>query len=42
VWHELRQDLMSRLDTITLEDLCRQAHQLGIESDARRRADFAI
>ena len=42
VWHELRQDLMSRLDTITIEDLCRQAHQLGIESDARRRADFII
>lgn len=42
VWQELRQDLMSRLDTITIEDLCRQAHQLGIESDARRRADFTI
>ena len=41
-WHELQQDVISRLESVTIEDLCRRAQDAGIESEARRRLDFAI
>jgi len=35
-------DLDAKLETITLEDLCRRAEASGIESEARTRLDFSI
>ena len=41
-WDELEHDLMSRLDAVSVEDLCREAEQQTIESEGRRSFDFAI
>ena len=42
MWQELQSDLMTRLDGISIEDLCRRAHEKGIATDAGRRLDFNI
>lgn len=42
LWLELQQDLMRRLDGITIEELCTRAHQAGIAGDYAARLDFAI
>jgi Rrf2 family protein len=39
---ELGRELDAKLETITLEDLCRRAEASGIESEARARLDFSI
>ena len=41
-WDMVLGDLMSRLDNITVQDLCAQATQAGIESEAARRLDYTI
>ena len=41
-WDELEQDLMGRLDSVSVEDLCRDAEQQTIESEGRRSFDFVI
>jgi Rrf2 family protein len=41
-WLEIEQDLMRRLEEVTVEDLCQKAGDAGIESDARRGIDFVI
>ncbi len=41
-WTEVARDLLTRLDAVTVEDLCRQAEEAGIESEARRSYDFVI
>jgi Rrf2 family protein len=41
-WLEIEQELMRRLDDVTVEELCQKAGQAGIESDARRGIDFVI
>ena len=42
MWQELQSDLMARLDGISIEDLCRRAHEQGIAREAGRRLDFNI
>ncbi|MCH8111598.1 MAG: Rrf2 family transcriptional regulator [Proteobacteria bacterium] len=42
MWAELQDGLMDRLDAITVEDLCRRAHNTGVESDSRKRLDYTI
>lgn len=42
MWAELQDGLMDRLDAITVEDLCRRAHDTGVESDSRKRLDYTI
>jgi DNA-binding IscR family transcriptional regulator len=42
LWIELEDEVMQRLDTITIEDLCLRAHQRRIESEAKQRLDFSI
>jgi Rrf2 family protein len=42
VWDGLQDTLMEQLDSITIEDLCKEAHGKGIESDAAERLDFII
>ena len=41
-WDELEHDLMTRLDAVSVEDLCRDAEQQTIESEGRRSFDFVI
>jgi hypothetical protein len=41
-WEELETDLMSRLEGVSIEDLCREAEQQTIESEGRRSFDFVI
>ncbi len=42
LWHELRTEMMRRLDEITLEDLCRRARRIGVESAADQNNDYVI
>ena len=42
MWAELQDGLMNRLDAITVEDLCRRAHDTGVESESRKRLDYTI
>ena len=42
MWDGIFADMMTRLDTITVQDLCMQAAQAGIESEATRRLDYSI
>ena len=42
LWRELQQEMLVKLDAITLEDLCQRAQTAGIRSDAHQRLDFSI
>jgi len=42
VWRELQQEMLTRLDDMTLEDLCQKAQSAGIQTDAVQRLDFSI
>lgn len=42
MWVDLQNDIMKRLDTITVDDLCDQAAKTGIESEGRKNLDFSI
>lgn len=42
LWQELQTDVMTRLNAVTVDDLCNQAHQKGIESEGRENLDFSI
>ena len=42
IWLEMQEELMSRLDTLTIEDLCTQANQRGVASEGRQHLDFTI
>jgi Rrf2 family protein len=42
VWVEIQNEVMERLDSITIEDLCLRAHTEGVESEAHRKLDFTI
>lgn len=41
-WSELQHEVVARLDSVTIEELCRRAQEAGVESEARTRFDFAI
>ncbi len=42
LWSDLQDEVMKRLDTITIEDLCLRARRAGVESESNRRLDFSI
>ena len=42
LWVELEQEMMQRLDALTLEDLCTRAHRAGIEGRVVQGGDFEI
>ncbi|MBI2255825.1 MAG: Rrf2 family transcriptional regulator [Proteobacteria bacterium] len=42
VWRELQQEMLTKLDDVTLEDLCQKAQAAGIQTDALQRLDFSI
>ena len=39
---EMQAEMMTKLDSITIEDLCSQAYKSNIVSEGRRNLDFAI
>ena len=42
LWSDLQEELMKRLDTVTIEDLCTRAHKAGIAGEYAARLDFSI
>lgn len=41
-WSRTEQELMDRLEGVTIEDLCRRAEDQGVRSEAREDVDYAI
>jgi Rrf2 family iron-sulfur cluster assembly transcriptional regulator len=42
VWKELNDEVMRRLDAITIEDLCLRAHKDGVPGEYGAKIDFTI
>lgn len=42
IWDEMQEDMMTRLDKITIEDLCRRAGDLGIARVSKVKLDYTI
>ncbi|EKV31971.1 putative transcriptional regulator of cysteine synthase, Rrf2 family [Caenispirillum salinarum AK4] len=42
LWGELQEEVMERLESITIDDLCTKAFQSGLESEAHKAMDFTI
>lgn len=42
MWTELQNEIMARLDSITIDDLSMRAYQAGIKSEAQSKLDFII
>lgn len=42
LWLELRDELMARLDALTVEDLCLRAHRVGVTGEFGAKLDFTI
>ncbi len=42
LWLELQEEMMQRLDSLTLDDLCTRAHRAGIAGRAAEFGDFEI
>jgi len=42
LWSELQDEMMRRLDQITIEDLCTRAHKVGIAGEYAARYDYTI
>jgi len=42
LWAELQEELMKRLDNVTIEELCTRAHRAGIAGEYAARLDFSI
>lgn len=42
VWLDVQNDMLARLDAITVEDLCLRARDEGIESQAEKKLDYTI
>ena len=42
LWDDTRQLVLERLDSVTMEDLCREARDLGIAHGVKEAPDFTI
>ena len=42
MWSEMQEELMQKLDAISIDDLCMKSYQTGIVSEATQKLDFAI
>jgi Rrf2 family protein len=42
MWSDLQREIMGRLDSLTIEDLCARARDLQVPSEAARIPDFSI
>jgi len=40
--HSLQEEVMARLDAISIEDLCQRARSVGVDCGGRTSADFTI
>ncbi|MCW5745447.1 MAG: Rrf2 family transcriptional regulator [Alphaproteobacteria bacterium] len=41
-WNRLRDEMMARMDAITVEDMVREAREHGVQSEAAQRLEFHI
>jgi Rrf2 family protein len=41
-WASTENELMERLESVTIDDLCRRAEDQGVKSEARESVDYAI
>jgi Rrf2 family protein len=42
MWNVLQEEIMQRLDQITIDELCMNAHRSGILSEVAQKMDFTI
>ena len=42
MWESISEQCMQKLDDITIQDLCNQARDAGIESEGAKRLDYTI
>jgi Rrf2 family protein len=42
LWLELQEELMQRLDGVTIEELCLRAHKAGVAGEFAARFDYSI
>ena len=42
MWESISQQCMQHLDGITIQDLCNQAREAGVESEGAKRLDYTI
>jgi Rrf2 family protein len=42
LWAQMQSTVMQRLDELTIDDLCEEAHKAGIASEGRASLDFSI
>jgi Rrf2 family protein len=42
MWGDLAEEMMARLDAITVDDLCQGAYKSGVRSEAQAKLDFTI
>jgi Rrf2 family protein len=42
MWTDLQEEIMTRLDGISIDDLCMKAYQTGIVSEVTQKMDFTI
>jgi len=42
LWLELQDEVMQRLDSVTIEDLCNRAHKAGVAGEYSARFDYTI
>ncbi|NNE83883.1 MAG: Rrf2 family transcriptional regulator [Alphaproteobacteria bacterium] len=42
MWEAISQQCMEHLDAVTIQDLCNQARDAGIESEGAKRLDYTI
>jgi Rrf2 family protein len=42
MWNGLQEEIMQRLDGITIDELCLNAHRSGIRSEVAQKMDFTI
>lgn len=41
-WNDLQQDVLTRLDSVTIDDLCKRAQEAGVATALSERLDFTI
>jgi Rrf2 family protein len=41
-WNRLRDEIMARMDAITIEDMVREAREHGVQAEAAQRLEFHI
>jgi Rrf2 family protein len=42
LWSDLQEECMRKLDALTVDDLCREAQERGIEREKKESMDFSI